>query len=259
VDFGFECPDFFELPLDGDEGNRKWVLQDANGSYLVGAFDGTHFRKDPKQDTLVMTQGPDFYAGQTFPMGNLPGGDPRVIQIAWMDHWNGGVGETVWERNATFPVVLGLVTDQGQQRVTRLPIQELSDLYERTEKWGSQTIMKGENILSKLGSKKFDLIAEFDLKNSSASQIQFQIANKAITYNVHEKTLLGEPCFPDNSGHLRMHILVDWGQLEIFVNKGVYSYSEQFAFTPYRDDMGLFTDGELKLESLEFHEIKRIW
>ncbi len=119
VDFGFECPDFFELPLDGEEDMRKWVLQDANGSYLVGAFDGRNFIKDPKQDTLIMTLGPDFYAGQTFPMGNLPDNDPRVIQIAWMDHWNGGVGETVWERNATFPVELGLVTDNGQMRITR--------------------------------------------------------------------------------------------------------------------------------------------
>ncbi len=93
VDFGFECPDFFELALDGDENKRKWVLQDANGSYLVGSFDGVSFKKDPKQDTLIMTLGPDFYAGQTFPMGNLPNNDPRVIQIAWMDHWNGGLEE----------------------------------------------------------------------------------------------------------------------------------------------------------------------
>lgn len=259
VDFGFECPDFFELALDGNENNRKWVLQDANGSYLVGTFDGANFKKDPKQDTLIMTQGPDFYAGQTFPMGNLPENDSRVIQLAWMDHWNGGIGETVWERNATFPVVLGLVTDRGQQRVTRLPIKELYELYESSEKWDKQTIKMGSNILSGVKSKKFDLIASFDLNGSSASQIQFQLANKTITYNIAEKTLMGKPCFPDESGKLNIHILVDWGQLEIFVNNGVYSYSEQFAFTPYRNDMGLFTDGDLKLESLEFNEIKRIW
>jgi len=135
VDFGFECPDFFQLPLDGEEDNNKWVLQDANGSYLVGTFDGKTFKKDGQQDTLVMTQGPDFYAGQTFPMGNLPDNDPRVIQIAWMDHWNGGVGETIWERNATFPVTLGLVTYQGQQRVTRNPIEEITSLYKSSKSW----------------------------------------------------------------------------------------------------------------------------
>ncbi len=34
-------------------------------------------------------------------------------------------------------------------------------------------------------------------------------------------------------------ILVDWGQLEVFAKNGVYSYSEQFAFTPEMDDIEL--------------------
>jgi len=259
VDFGFECPDFFELALDGDEENRKWVLQDANGSYLVGTFDGITFRKDPKQDTLIMTLGPDFYAGQTFPMGNLPDNDKRIIQIAWMDHWNGGIGESTWERNATFPVELGLVSDRGQQRVTRRPVREISRLYERSEKWDTQVLKRGSNLLSGMHSKKFRLVAEFDLMNTGASRIEFQIANKTIRYDIVEKTLLSEPCYPDLANHLTIDILVDWGQLEVFVNNGVFSYSEQFAFTPFRDDMGLYTDGDLNLVSMELHEIKTTW
>ncbi len=68
-----------------------------------------------------------------------------------------------------------------------------------------------------------------------------------------------ESCLPNLAGHITIEILVDWGQLEIFVNNGVYSYSEQFAFTPYRDDIGLFTDGDIHLVSMELHEMKRIW
>lgn len=259
LNFGFECPDFFELPLDGDEGNRKWVLQDANGSYLVGTFDGLNFVKDPEQDTLIMTLGPDFYAGQTFPMGNLPDYDPRIIQIAWMDHWNGGIGETIWERNATFPVELGLVTDRGQQRITRKPISEISLLYEKSLSWEKQILKSGTNLLSEAHSKKFHLVAEFDLSGTSASSLEFQVANKTIRYDIINKTLLNEPCFPDSNGHLKIQILVDWGQLEVFVNNGVYSYSEQFAFTPYRDDIALFSDGDVKLLSMHLHEMLSIW
>jgi len=259
VEFGFECPDFFELPVDGDESNRKWVLQDANGSYLVGTFDGKTFQKDAIQDTLIMTLGPDFYAGQTFPMGNLPNNDPRVIQIAWMDHWNGGIGETIWERNATFPVTLGLVNHDGQVRITRNPIKEINSLYESSERWENKTIRPGTNLLGKSNSKKFDLIAEFDLTDATASKIEFKIANKTITYDIAEQTLLGEACAPDKANHITIRILADWGQLEVFSNKGVYSYSEQFAFTPERDDLELSTDGKVKLVSMELHEIKRIW
>jgi fructan beta-fructosidase len=259
VDFGFECPDFFELPVDGDKNNRKWVLQDANGSYLVGTFDGTSFSKDPRQDTLVMVLGPDFYAGQTFPMGNLPGNDPRVIQIAWMDHWNGGIGEIIWERNATFPVTLGLTDHDGQLRITRNPIREIESLYEETKQWNQQDIAKGTNLLSDQHSKKFDLTATFDLSQTDASMIDFRIANKTITYNIENKTLLNEPCPPDESGMITIRLLVDWGQLEVFALDGVFSYSEQFPFTPESDDLELSADGTVRLVAMKLHEIKRIW
>ena len=259
VEFGYECPDFFQLPLDGEKDNRKWVLQDANGSYLVGSFDGKTFTKDPKQDTLLMTLGPDFYAGQTFPMGNLPNNDPRLIQIAWMDHWNGGIGETIWERNATFPVNLGLVTYKGQQRTTRNPIKEISSLYESSKSWDARVIEKGDNLLSDVKSKTFDLTAEFDLTQTTATQIEFKVANKTIVYDISERTLLSEPCFPDDSNHVTIRILVDWGQLEVFAQNGVYSFSEQFAFTPGGNDMELISDGNVKLVFMELHEIKRTW
>ena len=36
----FECPDLFELPLDGDARNSRWILTGASSEYMVGAFDG---------------------------------------------------------------------------------------------------------------------------------------------------------------------------------------------------------------------------
>jgi fructan beta-fructosidase len=192
-------------------------------------------------------------------MANLPDNDLRVIQIAWMDHWNGGIGETIWERNATFPVTLGLVTYKGQQRTTRNPIKEISSLYESSNSWDAQVIEEGDNLLSDVKSKTFDLTAEFDLTQTTATQIQFKVANKTIVYDISEETLLSESCFPNESNHVTIRILVDWGQLEVFAQNGVYSYSEQFAFTPERNDLELISDGTMKLVSMELHEIKRTW
>ena len=86
IRFGFECPDMFEMPVDGDKSNMKWILQDANGTYFVGHFDGKKFTSE--QEETVMDVGPDFYAAQTFFRPNLPSG--KVLQLAWQDHWNGG-------------------------------------------------------------------------------------------------------------------------------------------------------------------------
>ncbi|MFC2111713.1 glycoside hydrolase family 32 protein [Bacteroidota bacterium] len=259
IKFGFECPDLFQLPVDGNEDNKRWVLQDANGSYLVGDFDGTTFKKDPKQDTLVMDVGPDFYAAQTFPMGNLPDGDQRIIQIAWMDHWNGGIGETVWERNATFPVVLGLKTYDGQIRVSRNPIKEIETLYEETKTWKNKKCKPGTNLLSEIKSKKFDLSAEFDLTDTRAKKFGFRVANKTIEYDLENQTLLGKKLLPNASNKVIIRLLVDWGQLEVFSNDGLFSYSEQFAFTPGSQELELYSDENLRVVSMEFHEIKRTW
>jgi fructan beta-fructosidase len=225
----------------------------------VGDFDGTTFTKSEGQDTLIMDVGPDFYAAQTFPMGNLPNNDSRIIQIAWMDHWNGGIGEKIWERNATFPVSLGMVSYQGQKRVTRNPIKEISEIYEYTKTWESQTISANSNLLSEIKSKTFDLSIEVDLTNTKATKFGIKVANKTIEYDIANKTLLSKTLLPDASNRVEIRILVDWGQLEVFANGGVYSYSEQFAFTPKRDDVEIFADGEIKLVAMEFNEVERTW
>lgn len=259
LDFGYECPDIFELPLDGDKQKMKWVLMDANGSYLVGDFDGKKFIPEREQKTHVMTYGHDFYAAQSFLAGSLPNHDKRIIQIAWMDHWNGGLGESVWKRNATFPVSVGLVTYDGQMRVTRNPIDEISNLYISRQKWDAQQINENENLLSKIKSKKFELVAEFDLTNTTASKFGFKIANKTIAYHVESQVLLDEKLKPDAANHIKIRMLVDWGQLEVFANRGIFSYSEQFAFSPEDSDVSLFADGVVRLVSMEFHEIAKIW
>jgi hypothetical protein len=73
----FECPDFFELPVDGDPTRRKWVLLAANSAYAVGTFDGARFV--PEQSNLAGQQGKGFYAPQTF--SDIPGAEGRRIQM----------------------------------------------------------------------------------------------------------------------------------------------------------------------------------
>lgn len=59
-----ECPDMFELPVDGDAGNTRWVLYDARFHYWIGSFDGREFR--PEAGPLRGDHGRHFYAAQTW-------------------------------------------------------------------------------------------------------------------------------------------------------------------------------------------------
>ena len=54
-------------------------------------------------------------------------------------------------------------------------------------------------------------------------------------------------------------MLIDWSNIEIFANKGVFSYSEHFALDPKARNVSINVDDDVKLISLEFHEIKSIW
>lgn len=56
----WECPDLFELPVDGDPANKKWVMLIGRGpnrvQYFIGDFDGKTFRAD-EETTAYLTKG----------------------------------------------------------------------------------------------------------------------------------------------------------------------------------------------------------
>ena len=41
-----ECPELFEMPVEGEPGVTKWIFYGANCRYLVGTFDGKTFKID---------------------------------------------------------------------------------------------------------------------------------------------------------------------------------------------------------------------
>lgn len=88
----YECPDFFQLPVNGDPNNMKWVMiMNINpgclfgGSateYFVGDFDGKKFTCADAHEAKWMDYGKDHYATVTFSnTGN------RVLAMTWMSNW----------------------------------------------------------------------------------------------------------------------------------------------------------------------------
>ncbi|GEP48949.1 glycosyl hydrolase family 32 [Microbacterium saccharophilum] len=84
----WECPDLFELPVDGDLGNSKWVMVvnlnpgsvagGSGGQYFVGEFDGVTFNSESTEGADALPAGTLFagfddgtYGGWT--VGNEPG------------------------------------------------------------------------------------------------------------------------------------------------------------------------------------------
>ena len=115
----FECPDMFQLPVDGDRQRLKWVLVRGNGKYSVGEFDGSRFT--PETGQLPCDLGPNFYATQSW--GDIAGQAGRRIQIAWMR--GGKYPDMPFNQQMTFPCDLTLRALGGSLRVFRKPVPEI--------------------------------------------------------------------------------------------------------------------------------------
>ncbi|GAB1213292.1 hypothetical protein ATERTT37_002441 [Aspergillus terreus] len=95
VDLGtLECPDFYQINLDGDTTKRVWILAvGANGDqygkttgtvYWPGTWDGTNFTATASFPQW-MDEGPDFYA--TVSWENRDDRFGSRYAIAWMNNW----------------------------------------------------------------------------------------------------------------------------------------------------------------------------
>lgn len=253
IDFGYECPDIYELPVDGSVANQKWVLQDASGTYLIGQFDGTTFMPDSLA-TKKMDAGPNFYAAQTFYRPTFP--DARVIQMAWMTGMDGATAP--WNQSLSFPVELKLSTFADGIRVTRLPISEIASLYGASRHSGASSVPAGTNIFTGIESKVFDFEIVLDMAQTTAKVLTFQLANLTFAYDATRGTVSGHPVALID-GRMKIRVVRDWGQYEIFVNDGQVSHTATFAFTPVDASVSVTGDGNLGLVSADFHPLNRAW
>ena len=139
----WECPDLFELPVDGSD-EKKWVLicninpgGPFGGSaiqYFVGDWDGKVFVADTDASGIIPTKwldyGKDNYALVSW--SNAPGG--RRTAIGWMSNWQYAAEvPTMQYRSAnTLPREIGLFrADDGQTYASAAPSPELLALRDR--------------------------------------------------------------------------------------------------------------------------------
>ncbi|WDE99467.1 hypothetical protein PQO03_18030 [Lentisphaera profundi] len=118
-----ECPDFFELTIDGDENNMKWVLMGADANYMVGDFDDREFKSTGKgkMDTIH-----GCYAGQCF--SHAPNG--RVVYVGWVRTLKLGK-DLPLNRGFTLPLELTLRTSQKGARLFASRVKDLEVLRDK--------------------------------------------------------------------------------------------------------------------------------
>ena len=177
----FECPDFFEMAVDGNAQHKKWVMivninpgfvYGGSGTmYFVGQFDGHKFTCDTApNDVKWLDWGKDHYATVTY--SNTPG---RVIAMPWMSNWqyaNLTPTQQFRSQNA-LPRELKLYTaDNGEQLVSAAPVKETEALRNKATDLGA---FEGEKQVKIDNEGAFEL--DFDLQAGTADKCGVEIAN----------------------------------------------------------------------------------
>jgi fructan beta-fructosidase len=213
----YECPDMFELPLDGDPANRRWVVVEGDGSYLVGSFDGERFQAETEK--LTGDFGPSFYA--TMSWINIPPEDGRRIQLGWMR--NGSYPNMPFNQQISFPCELSLRTLPEGVRLCRYPAAEIAQLYADRFSMADTTLRSGDNPLASAEGELFDIEMELDLCRSTCSAVVLDARGSLVSYVVKDQAL--DSCgvrtkLPPRDGRVHIRVLVDRMSVETFGNRG---------------------------------------
>ena len=253
--FLFECPDFFELPVDGDASNQRWVLTAASSEYAIGTFDGVKFT--PEQSKLPGQRGKGFYAAQTF--SDIPKQDGRRIQIGWFRTETKGMP---FNQSMTIPLELKLTATPDGPRLTRTPVKELESLRAKTHEFAPLTLKPDSaNPLAGERAELVELRAEFE--PGDASEVVFTVRGATISYDAKTQELVvnGDRApAPLCGGKQRLTLFCDRTGLEIFASDGL-TYMPM-PFQPKADNFDLAvraSGGAVKFNLLQVHELRSIW
>ncbi len=251
----FECPDFFELPVDGDAANKRWVLTAANTEYAIGSFDGTSFT--PEKSKLPGHRGRGFYAPQTF--SDVPAKDGRRIQIGWFQTETKGMP---FNQSMTIPLELKLTATLDGPRMTFSPVRELASLRVRSRNIDGLTLLPGGvNPLADVTGELVELRAEF--VPGDAAEVAFAVRGAQVVYDVKKQELVVNqhrvPA-PLRGKEQRLVVYCDRTGLEVFASDGL-AYVPM-PFQPKADDRSLSVSargGAVMMNSLQVHELGSIW
>ena len=250
-----ECPEFFQIPLDGNTKDTRWIFYGGHGLYLVGRFDGRTFT--PESGPHPLHHGNCWYASQTYT--DIPPEDGRRILIPW--------GQEMWMPGMPFnqmmglPVELTLRTTEEGPRLFATPAREYDSLRTNTHTIAPQPLKPGANPLAGVKAELLDLTVELDC--GTAAEIGFVLRGVTVGYNVAKQEIscngMTAPLKPVN-GRIRLRMLVDRTSIDIFGNDGRLYMTIGVIIPGDNRSLELYAKGgDAKIHALAVHELQSAW
>lgn len=270
-----ECPDIFMLKA--DDGTYKWILgASANGklfgkpntyAYWVGNYNGKEFIAD-ESEPQWLDYGFDWYAAVTFESGSRSDKFRKRYALAWMNNWKYANNTPTIQNgfNGMDSIVREISLKKQEDNTYSLiskPIKKLGGIKTSTD-YFKQISVTGSKYLGVQGEAyQLDTdISWVDAKNVGIrlresldkkrhidvgifNEGHYSYVNRAYTGNPDKSRKYSESRAPFDTNKKKVHlrILVDKVSVEVFVDDGKITYSNEVF--PKLNDKGitLFSDG----------------
>ena len=249
----WECPELFELPVDGNPDNKKWVMYGASGTYMTGSFDGQTFT--PEAGKYFYSTG-SIYAAQTFT--NIPESDGRRIQIGW-----GRISHPGLPVNGMMllPTELTLKTTKEGVRLFSQPVREVEMLQKKAGQWSSLTADQANQLLqtyNQAGSLR--IRTTFELSHATSAGLNL-FGQSLLDYDMNGNRINGVFYSPEDrtSMEITADIILDKTSVEVFIDGGAYSYSMERRPRTDNQEGFHFWGTNIEVKNLEVYTLDSIW
>lgn len=249
----YECPDLFELPVDGSKSNTKWVMFGASGNYMIGSFDGKTFM--PESGKYYYATG-SMYAAQTY--SNIPEADRRRILIGW-----GRIQHPDMPINGMMllPVELTLKMTKEGTRLFSYPVKEFESLKNHVGCWNNLTLEQANEAL-KPYSENSCLHIRTTIKLWDSINAGLLLSGQPlIDYDMNYNRVNGIFYTPEDRTSLELtaDIILDKTSVEVFIDGGAYAFSMLRKAVDGNKDGFCFFGRNIEVKTLEVSTINSIW
>ena len=285
----WECPDLFEISIEGSKKTR-WVLivgvqrgaySGGSGTqYFVGQFDGEQFTNENTPDTVLwLDYGCDFYATQTW--SDIPAADGRRIGISWMSNWlyANQVPTQSWRSAMTIPQELTLKETPDGLRLCHAFIRELEALCQHQVTAADKTQAAPGGVFNFDWSEAHRLQFSLELKDNSTLVLQpvnelvftFTVQKGQLTLRCQRHGQIGVAEFDEHFPHdftvalgenrpLSADLLLDRSAAELLLDGGRYAITN-LVFPkegPAQQCVASLRSGEVIIRDLHRHDLAKV-
>ena len=249
-----ECPEFVELPVDGDPKNKKWVLMDASPKYQVGTFDGKKFTPDAKEYRQGIFGG--MKAAQCF--SGAP--DGRAIMMIWVRQ---GFGENVpFASGFTLPLELTLRTADDGVRLYANPVKELEQLRENEIFTAQEQKIGGPQSVSFETQEQLVELVVTVKTASKTGAIELKCGKNSLSFSLDKRRLFNWQVHDKDDGHIDFHLYLDRATMEAFLGHGSLYWigsRNDIAAPIGKISVAAVGGAEGTVESMKAYKLKSIW